>query len=401
MQVSRWLRWFVVAWLAMLGIGIAFVPAVRAQENPPQAFPSVNYKFGEQIRFTVRLEPAEEVKSVAVLYRPAHSADLLSGEMAWNPEKGEATFVHDLRLHHFPPFSRIFYWFRVKMRDGRSYSTASFSFVLEDNRFVWEKMSAPPFEAFWYSGGVGVAQIALNAAYDGLMRAQEIWLAPTPKQVSIYIYASSADLQSALGTEPWVAAHASPELGALFVSVEQEGKGEEEREIRRLVPHELAHYLLYQQAGIGYRSLPVWLNEGLASLNELFPLPDYSVALKRAVAEKRLIPIEDLCNSFPREAGAALLAYAESESFTDYLRRRYGRTAMHNLVNVYAQGVDCRTGVQRVFGATLGDLEGDWQAEALGVSRWEKVLTNLSPWLVLGVILFLPLAVGAVLAMKV
>ncbi len=395
MRGFRRLWWFVVVGLMALAASTA---AARAQEKLPQAFPSVTYKFGEQIRFTVRFKPAQEVKAVSVLYRPAHSAELLSGEMTWNADKGEAVFVHDLRLHHLPPFSKIFYWFRVKTRDGRSYTTASFSFVLEDNRFVWERMSAPPFGVFWYRGGVEVAQAALNAAYDGLMRAQEIWLAPTPKQVSIYIYANNADLRSALGTEPWVAAHASPELGALFVSVGRNGGNKDE--IRRLVPHELAHYLLYQQAGIGYRSLPVWLNEGLASLNELSPLPDYSVALKRAVAAKRLIPMEDLCRGFPKEAGAALLAYAESASFTDYLSHRYGRIAMHNLVDVYAQGVDCRTGVQKVFGASLGDLESDWQADALGISHWREVLSNLSPWLLLVLVLLLSLVVGAVSAMK-
>lgn len=380
--------------LAVVAAAIAFGFA-HAQGNAPQAFPKVTYRFGEQIHFTVRFQPADAVKSVTLLYHPAHAAYTLTAAMNWDAEKGEASFVHDLRQNPLPPFSKIFYWFRVETTDGDSYTTASFAFTLADNRFKWQNLSAPPFEVFWYQGGVEVAQQALNAASEGLVRAQEIWLAPTPKHVNIYIYADAAALHSALGTEAWVAAHASPELGALFISLPPAGQ---ESEIRRLVPHELAHYLLYQQTGIGYRSLPVWFNEGLASVNELSPLPDYEVALKQAVEEGRLIPIRDLCRGFPSEAGAALLAYAESASFTNYLSHRYGRVAMHNLVDAYAQGLDCDFGVQSVLGSNLKELDAAWRADALGISEWGQALSNLWPWILIGIVLLVSLVVGAGLA---
>jgi len=267
--------------------------------------------------------------------------------------------------------------------------------VLEDNRFQWQQMENPPFRVHWYRGDTAFAQNILDAAVQGLVQAQEIWAAPYPQTtVAIYVYADAQALQSALGAEGWVAGHASPAYNALFVALAD--TPEQTALIRRLVPHELAHYLLYQQTGpAGYRSLPTWLNEGLASTNELSPNPDYAIVLREALENHRFIPITDLCHGFPTDASGALLAYAESASFTDYLLHRYGRSTLRALIAAYADGMECNAGAEHILGEPLRRLDRDWQAETFNLGKWAQLFQHMLPWLALLLGLLASLAMGA------
>jgi len=255
-------------------------------------------------------------------------------------------------------------------------------------------MSNPPFEVFWYQGSAPFAQKVLDAAAQGARRAQENWLAPLPERVKIYVYADAQSMQSALSTQGWIAGHASPAYGALYVTLPDTPS--QTTEIRRLVPHELAHYLLYQQTGdSGYHNIPAWLNEGLASGVELSPNPDYAIALRQAADDGRLIPMRDLCHDFPNDASGALLAYAEAASFTQYLLQRYGRSTMHALITAYAEGLGCDAGAEYTLGEDLDHLTRAWQANSLHAGQWSQTFQDMLPWLLLLGGIVLSLVVGA------
>ncbi len=86
------------------------------------------------------------------------------------------------------------------------------------------------------------------------------------------------------------------------------------------IPHELMHIFLYNSTPLGYKNIPVWLTEGLASLAELYSNPDYPIVLEEAVKEEGLLPMSALCGGFPRKSSEALLAYAQSQDFTQHLQ---------------------------------------------------------------------------------
>ena len=71
------------------------------------------------------------------------------------------------------------------------------------------------------------------------------------------------------------------------------------------IPHELMHVMLYRSIGAGYKDLPTWLREGTATLAEVNPNPDYDRVLANAGANNTLIPLKDLCISFPPNADTA------------------------------------------------------------------------------------------------
>ena len=153
--------------------------------------------------------------------------------------------------------------------------------------------------------------------------------------------------------------------------------------MERQIPHELMHILLFQELGPGYENLPTWFNEGLASIAELYPNPDYLILLDKARLNNTLLPIESLCQTFPREASGAFLAYAEATSFTRYLHQQFGTSGLKQLVMNFADGMDCQRGIQATYDETITQLERKWRREAFGESIVSSALEKLLPWLVL------------------
>ncbi len=172
---------------------------------------------------------------------------------------------------------------------------------------------------------------ALNAAGAGMLAMSEFIPISLTEPVNIYIYSNVTDLQNTLmlGGEEWVGGHANPELGVVLVAVAP--GPEQSMELETDIPHELAHVMLYRSLGNKYYSQPAWLLEGIASMVELYPNPDYARALEIASQNDSLLAFEDLCTSFPADAGNAYLAYAQSQSFVTYIRKTYGTSGLGRL----------------------------------------------------------------------
>lgn len=201
--------------------------------------------------------------------------------------------------------------------------------------------------------------------------------------MKIYTYANPADMRATLqvADRSWVGAHTDPDLLTMVVSLPP---GPEQRlEMEHQIPHELMHIIVYLKVGPSYVNLPAWLNEGLASIAELYPNPDYLIILESAYQKGNLFPIKDLCASFPRDAAGAYLAYAQAASFTRYLHKEYGSSGLENLLQTYAEGLDCERGIQVALGGDLNQLELAWRRDTFGQDPMASAATNLAPWIAL------------------
>ena len=169
--------------------------------------------------------------------------------------------------------------------------------------------------------------------------------------------------------------------------------------MERQIPHELMHILLYKMVGAGYVNLPAWLSEGLASVAELYPNPDYLVLLESAHNKGNLPSILSLCQSFPRDASGTFLAYAQSASFTRYLQQRFGSSGLERLLRQYADGLDCQRGAEAALGVPLAQLGREWRKDVFGENVYLTAINNLLPWMVL-LIMIAVIPVGLVIAGK-
>ena len=252
-----------------------------------------------------------------------------------------------------------------------------------DDGFDWQTLESGALKVHWYNSDTRFGEAALNAAWAGLESIRRFVTPDLGQPVEIFIYANSDDLHAAQtpSGEDWAAGHANPALGLVRVVIEP--GAEQAIRMEQRIPHELMHVMLYRRVGPGYENLPAWLREGVAALAEIYPNPDYDRVLAAAVERNSLIPLKELCASFPAEAGRAFLAYAESRSFTNYLHETYGSSGLMDLAVSYADGVDCERGTERALGISLSNLEAKWRSTVLNQNPLLPALQTISPYLVL------------------
>lgn len=354
--------------------------------------PQVIFSFGEIIEFHARLENQQSVTAIEVFFRPVDGPTTYVG--AAEIEDDSITYIHEVvnNFDTIPVFSTVEYRFRITYQNGESALSDVFYFDYFDNRFAWQSLDDMPFRVHWVKGDLAFGQEVLDSARTGLKRINNLLEFPDLQWMDIYVYPSSIDLQSALQLSglTLVAGHANPELGLVLVSLPA---GPTQRlEIQRQVPHEIMHIMLFQKYGSRYENFPTWISEGLASLVEANPDPDYFILIQDAIENQSLLPFESLCSGFRMEASLFYLSYAQSESFTRYLYENFGASGMTDLLDRYADGVECTRAPQLVYGQTLARLEDRWYQALVGETNWWGSMEPLIPWFVLlGLVLIAPL----------
>ncbi len=372
---------FAWVWLGLVLLLGSFITPAWAQEGGLEAQPEVDYVFGERITFRVSFPSEMSIAGVEVLFQANSDPTVVEPAVEVN---GVWTYEHDVQARYVRAYGTVAYWFRVTLTSGETQETERFSFFYEDNRFVWQTLEGVPFRVHWNTGDTAFAQAVLDAARAGAQQAGLILDTEFSESVDVYVYGQLTDYQfarDAMGPL-WAGGHADPEAGVIVVSLPP---GENQTlEIERKIPHEVAHLLLYQAAGEGFWNLPAWLNEGFASTMERNPNPDYETLVDSAVQKGTLLPLETLCQPFPRDAAGAVLAYAESTLFIRYIQTRFGQEGIRAMVHAYANGAGCELGTNvEPIHLSLTQLELEWREGPLAENVTLTALRELAPWLVL------------------
>lgn len=367
---------------------------VLSQEGVAVSDAQVTHVFGEELHFSAQIITSNPIKEALLIFREVDEEN--SRVISLNAdEEGYISYTYDASENLLHPFAEITYWFQIELANGESFTSPKYFFTYTDNRYEWETREEDNLRVHWYEGDETFGLSALDTARSGLTDIGLLFPVDTSQPIDIYIYASPNELQNALfmGGETWVAGHADPALGTVFVAIPP---GEQEVILmQEYIPHEMAHVLLYRYVGENYNLLPIWLLEGIASMAELYPNPDYELALERATENETLIPIAELCLTFPSEQSDAFLAYAESTSFTRYLYANYGYSGMDELINAYADGLSCEAGTVSAFGETLKYLDANWQETVLGANLSGVAFRAILPYLlILTLLIIVPLLLG-------
>jgi hypothetical protein len=379
----------IAAIIILLRISGASAQSMRGFSNL-----QVHYNFGDQVVFQSTLDETTGIENI-FLFLEQSGEDTLVRPAEISPN-GIVETILDLKQYPLRPYATVSYYFRLKTVNGDSYESERGSFEYVDNRFRWDLLEDKSFQVYWYGRDVTFGQSILNVAHAGLESAQRYINAPLPMPLKIYVYENATDLQFALALSQqnaWVAGHASPDLNTILVSIPSDPQ--QQLELERQIPHEIAHILQFSLVGEKYALLPVWLLEGSASLAELYPNPDYPRAIVDAVQSEGILAYDSLCITFPRDASGAFLAYAQSESFIRYIYQNYGTSGLTKLFEVYADGLGCEEGAHAALGIGLNELDFRWQQSSLGINSGWLAARNLSPYFLLLVVLLVPpLAVG-------
>ena len=381
---------FFIFLLALTGLLRSATPAL-AQGDAVVSDIVVAYDFGEQIIIRGGIQPAFSDRPLSIRLFLPDDPNTLTAPLTVD-STGTFTFIHLPADRFVRAFSDITFQFVVEQADGSLVESETFTFFYADNRFEWRTLEGAPFRVHWYAGDVSFAQLVLDAAARGLDRSQE-YFSVQPPWIDIYVYADSETYRSVRGAlgSLWAGGHVQPETGMIIAALPQ--GAEAALEIDRKIPHEVAHLALYLSNPAGFRNLPVWLNEGFASMMETYPNPDYAYLVSRAADEGSLTPLSELCASFPQETSGALLAYAQSDGVVRYLESAYGTAGIRALVESYADGAGCIQGpLVEPIRLDLVTLDAAWRSgivpsaetETSGAAGVESAASAAAwPWLLM------------------
>lgn len=385
-HIHRFIPWLLS--IVLVGLLIPAVHATQAQAGITNA--TVSYEFGKQIVFQAIVQSPKPIEKGYVLFNVSGENQTRSSEAQAIPQNETSFQVTSTYLVNNQPlraFTRVDYRFQIRLQDGEEFTSPTFFFEYIDNRVDWQHLDQAPYHIAWYAqDDIAFGDNAVKTAQAGLKKIQSLLPIQSPENINIYIYPTSSALQEVLilSGQDWVAGHADPDLGVMLAAIPS--RPEQALVMEQIIPHEMMHILLYNSMGDGYNNLPTWLAEGLASISELYPNPDYQILLNTALERDTLINMDTLCAAFPRDASSALLAYAQSASFTRYLHAQYGASGLGRLLENYQDGLDCPRGVEVAFGSSLKQLERLWRENVLYEDRTGVAARNLLPWLALALV---------------
>ena len=376
--------------LAVASSSLKAIPAY-GQEGIVVENATVAVDYGKTITFQAQIKTPLPIKQASILFRGINE-EVTRVETIQVAGDGSTNFTYDASLNVLPPFGLVVFWFQATLTDDQTYTSSPVAFSYNDNRFPWRETSRENITVHWYAGDDAFGAAALDSANAGLASINEVMPASTADPLHIYIYSNVNDLHGTLelGGEEWAGGHADPELGVVLVAIAP-GAGQS-IEMETEIPHELAHVMMYRALGDGYANQPAWLIEGFASSMELYPNLEYKRALDDASQKNNLLAFNDLCASFPADAANAFLAYAQSQSFVNYLRAAQGNSGITRLMDLYRDGLSCDLGATKAFGASLDQLDRNWRETVLGQNVAGVAARNLIPFILLmGLVLIVPL----------
>ncbi len=392
----RYLLLFLMIFLAFPLMGATLLQADLVTFENVQFF----YAYGDSATLQAEFSSKQPIQSIALYIHPDKQYTRVIEIEAFDQNQILQEIAPENLTDY--PFTRVYYWFEVSFQDGKSYTSSSYWFDYLDNRFEWKHKRFDKVEIYWQNQDDQFAQDVYNTTKLGLQKITEILDASLPEDFKIIIYPDASSLQSALNLQDqlWVAGHANPSLGMVILSIPPGPN--QKLELERQLPHELMHLMEYQIAGPSYTQQPVWLKEGLASIVELYPNPDYQRIIQKAAQEQTIKPMVSYCNQFPADASGAFLAYAQSWSFLKYINEQYGSNAIQQLFLNYRDGLGCEEGFLQTYNKTIYEVEKEWKRTILNMDvslfsefnlspqQVSSSVSIFSPYLLLSAVLILP-----------
>jgi hypothetical protein len=191
----------------------------------------------------------------------------------------------------------------------------------------------------------------------GFTRHDGFWL--WDNRAKIYIYSSRSDFAKATGAPEWAAGKANPEQRLIATY-----QGSKEF-IDSLLPHEMTHLIFMEFIGFN-KSIPLWLNEGIAQWEDKLQRDKAMVLVKRLYALNRLMPLAQLMKLDVRtvsDTGEAVIFYAQSASLVGFMIKTYGPERFRKFCGQLRDGKSINEALRFTYSmeiSTIGSLEKLW-----------------------------------------
>lgn len=366
----RWRAVWVVALACALGLSatppIAAAHAAASAQAPAFRVIAQSAKPEFPARITFDLTVASDgapITAARLFYRPV-AAEITSLAVAEVTAAQQVTIqqVVDMRANYLPPGLDLQYVWSLTDAAGNEFTTAPQTFLYQDDRFPWRVVSGGQVTVYYYAGDEAFGRDILATAQRTIVGLGTRFGVAGTRPVHIVVYGNNRDFAGSLpaNSAEWIGGQAHPDLGLIVTGIAPEGGNA--AEIRRIVPHEVSHLLLYEATANPYGSVPHWLDEGLAVYNQETADSSLDALLTRAVSSGALLPTRALNSNFPLDPTAARLSYAESVSLVRFILARYGDAKLGELLRGFGAELSPDEALLRVFGFDTDGLDREWKA---------------------------------------
>ena len=229
-----------------------------------------------------------------------------------------------------------------------------------DTRFDWRTRSGDLVRVHWAVGDDAFGRRALAIGEAAVVKAAQFLGVTESNPIDFFIYPHPSSFRDVLGpgTRENVGGVAFVNIRTLVAQISPDQLNAPW--VATVVPHELTHVVFDTATRNPYHSPPHWLNEGLA----VYLSVGYGSGDRGEVAQAKrddsLIPLPALDGQFPTAGDRFSLAYAESVSAIDFMARRYGRSALVDLIRSYAAGRTDDEAFDAALGVDLAGFDAAW-----------------------------------------
>lgn len=159
-------------------------------------------------------------------------------------------------------------------------------------------------------------------------------------------------------------------------------------DIIKTFQHEVLHIIL-GQAFKGSAEVPRWLNEGLA----MIAANEWSMArlstMTFAVLGRKLIPMEELAESFPWDPDQAHIAYCQSFYFIAFLKGKFGNNLFKTFLKEYILHKNFQRAILDTYNVPWGKMEDLWRDYLRLRFSWIPLITSSTTLWFLATLIFI------------
>lgn len=136
--------------------------------------------------------------------------------------------------------------------------------------------------------------------------------------------------------------------------------------------HELCHLELHHH--IASKNLPRWFDEGVCQwvtggVAEIMTAGNRST-LRDAALSHQLISFEGLAERFPADGRDLLLAYEESKSIVEYIKKEFGVSGVRGILEYMSKGEDLEDAIRKSLLISPDELEKRWKSSIVERTYW-------------------------------
>ena len=323
----------------------------------------LQFPTGIEITSTIEWDVAAAETWLELVYRVGESETLYlaASPMTTLPGSGQSKIIAwlDLQAQYIPPGVAITWKWVLRSDHGILATTIPETTSWHDDRQDWRHMPGNQVALHYTGLDAAFADNVMATVQETVDEIEQRFDIALVEPVELWVYSSAEPFREAVipnSREAMVAA-TYPDF-SVILAVVPDGNAEE---LARIIPHEVAHMVLFQATDNPFTYVPLWFNEGMATHVQTGGTGGYLDMVIDALERDRLYSLTSIDVSFPFTTFEATLPYAASWSAVGYIEETWGDPGIARLIDAYALGVSWEQALHAALGVSYEELDRGWR----------------------------------------